>query len=283
MGVPRALRTNPSTIRMRVNPVIIRSAPGRSASSVIETRISTGVESALPLIEMPDPAVGEQRERGHERAVLLRRFSSRLLRRSGVAGGQAERHVAGRALDEQGLVGGVHAQRRDRVLGRAHEDQLVAGAHQVQRPVRRERRRGDDADALVGPARLGAGGALEQPVDAVDHGQDDGEPDDRADDVRAGAADRRRAAAEAGAGRGDAGAEGRLVLVERGRLRLLGMARPPPGFSRRGGCASRRTRGPGGAARPACRSWRQGRCSSELGGVGERARRSPHRTARASA
>ena len=190
VGVPSALRTKPSTIRMRVKPVTIRSAPGSSASSVIETRISTGVESALPLIEMPDAGGGEQRERGHARAVRLRRFSRRLLRRSGVGGRKRERHVAAGALDEHGLVGGVHPQRRDRVLGGAHEDQLVAGAHEVQRAVGGKRRRGDDADALVGAARLGAGGALEQPVHAVDHAEDDREADDRADDVRAGAADR---------------------------------------------------------------------------------------------
>ena len=56
VGVPRALRTNPSTIRMRVKPVTMSSAPGRSASRVIEIRISTGVERAFPLIEMPEDA-----------------------------------------------------------------------------------------------------------------------------------------------------------------------------------------------------------------------------------
>ena len=48
VGVPSALRTKPSTIRIRVNPVSMRSAPGSTASSVSSRKIWTGAEIALP-------------------------------------------------------------------------------------------------------------------------------------------------------------------------------------------------------------------------------------------
>ena len=109
-----------------------------------------------------------------------------------------------------GLGRRVGADRGDAVLAGAHEDDLVAGAHQVQRAVGPERQRRERGQAgALGAVLLARADLLEDPGQAVDDADDDGEADDRADDAAAA----RAADGLGGLAGGAVDAQGRLLPV----------------------------------------------------------------------
>jgi hypothetical protein len=92
--------------------------------------------------------------------------------------------VVVRAADEAGLVGlllRVAADRADAVLGDADEDDLAAGADHVERAVRAEGKAGEGVEPLAVRLLLARFlDLLEDPVEGVDHRDDDDQPEQRA-------------------------------------------------------------------------------------------------------